>query len=106
MQQTGFSIVNLSCLFLQLQQEAFAEYENKMKTISAEVQDSVKNCMKVCYPLEADTTKREAPGAAGEGDQRPCGNLVTPETLRYATEVVKEDVIMDKQSIDAQDSRL
>ncbi|ETE69770.1 1-phosphatidylinositol-4,5-bisphosphate phosphodiesterase beta-2, partial [Ophiophagus hannah] len=90
----------------QLQQEAFAEYENKMKTISAEVQDSVKNCMKVCYPLEADTAKREAPGAAGEGDQRPCGNLVTPETLRYATEVVKEEVIMDEESTDVQDSRL
>ncbi|XP_026520098.1 1-phosphatidylinositol 4,5-bisphosphate phosphodiesterase beta-2 [Notechis scutatus] len=82
----------------QLQQEAFTEYENKMKTISAEVQDSVKNCMKVCYPSEADTAKREAPGAAGEGDQRPCGNLVTPETLRYATEVVKEEVIMDEES--------
>lgn len=106
MQQTGFSIANLSCLFLQLQQEAFAEYENKMKTINAEVQDSVKNCMKVCYPLEADTAKREAPGAASEGDQKPCGNLVTPETLRYAIEVVKEDVIMDEESTDAQDSRL
>uniref|UniRef100_A0A670XPF8 1-phosphatidylinositol 4,5-bisphosphate phosphodiesterase n=1 Tax=Pseudonaja textilis TaxID=8673 RepID=A0A670XPF8_PSETE len=106
MQQSGFSTVNLSCLFLQLQQEAFAEYENKMKTISAEAQDAVKNCMKVCYPLEADTAKREAPGAVGEGDQRPCGNLVTPETLRYATEVVKEEVIMDEESTDAQDSRL
>ncbi|KAL7992465.1 hypothetical protein Chor_016721 [Crotalus horridus] len=90
----------------QLQQEAFAEYENKMKTISAEVQDLVKNCMKVCSALEADTAKREAPGAAGEGDQGPCGNLVTPETLRYATEVVKEDAIMDEESTDAQDSRL
>ncbi|XP_013923397.1 PREDICTED: 1-phosphatidylinositol 4,5-bisphosphate phosphodiesterase beta-2-like [Thamnophis sirtalis] len=90
----------------QLQQEAFAEYENKMKTISAEVQDSVKNCMKVCYPLEADTAKREAPGASGEGDQRPCENLVTPETLRYATEVVKEDVIRDEETTYAQESRL
>ncbi|KAG8126194.1 hypothetical protein E2320_021332 [Naja naja] len=90
----------------QLQQEAFAEYENKMKTISAEVQDSVKNCMKVCYPLEADTAKREAPEAASEGGQRPCGNLVTPETLRYATEVVKEEVIIDEESTDVQDSRL
>uniref|UniRef100_A0A8C6X231 Phosphoinositide phospholipase C n=1 Tax=Naja naja TaxID=35670 RepID=A0A8C6X231_NAJNA len=88
------------------QQEAFAEYENKMKTISAEVQDSVKNCMKVCYPLEADTAKREAPEAASEGGQRPCGNLVTPETLRYATEVVKEEVIIDEESTDVQDSRL
>uniref|UniRef100_A0A8C6VDH3 Phosphoinositide phospholipase C n=1 Tax=Naja naja TaxID=35670 RepID=A0A8C6VDH3_NAJNA len=91
---------------IELQQEAFAEYENKMKTISAEVQDSVKNCMKVCYPLEADTAKREAPEAASEGGQRPCGNLVTPETLRYATEVVKEEVIIDEESTDVQDSRL
>lgn len=106
MQQTGFSTVSFSCLCLQLQQEAFAEYEKKMKTISAEVQDLVKNCMKVCYPLEADTAKREAPGAADEGDQGPCGNLVTPETLSYATEVVKEDAIMDEESTEVQESRL
>ncbi|XP_063146033.1 1-phosphatidylinositol 4,5-bisphosphate phosphodiesterase beta-2 [Candoia aspera] len=94
----------------QLQQEAFAEYEEKMKAVSAEVQDLVKNCMKVCYPLEADTAKREAPRAASEGDhglsQQLYENLVSPETLRYATEVMKEDVIVDEESTDAQDSRL
>ncbi|KYO28337.1 1-phosphatidylinositol 4,5-bisphosphate phosphodiesterase beta-2 [Alligator mississippiensis] len=52
----------------QLQQEALAEYKEKMKTLNMEVQDMVKNCLKVCFPLEPDIRKEEVLNAS-EGEQ-------------------------------------
>ncbi|KAM9147969.1 1-phosphatidylinositol 4,5-bisphosphate phosphodiesterase beta-2 isoform 3-T3 [Pangshura tecta] len=53
----------------QLRKDALAEYEEKMKTLSMEVQDLVRNCMKVCFPLEADVKKEEALNTSSEGKQ-------------------------------------
>ncbi|XP_039390774.1 1-phosphatidylinositol 4,5-bisphosphate phosphodiesterase beta-2 isoform X2 [Mauremys reevesii] len=53
----------------QLQKDALAEYEEKMKTLSMEVQDLVRNCVKVCFPLEANIKKEEALNASSEGKQ-------------------------------------
>ncbi|XP_044869116.1 1-phosphatidylinositol 4,5-bisphosphate phosphodiesterase beta-2 isoform X1 [Mauremys mutica] len=53
----------------QLQKDALAEYEEKMKTLSMEVQDLVRNCVKVCFPLEAKIKKEEALNASSEGKQ-------------------------------------
>uniref|UniRef100_A0A8C0GT56 1-phosphatidylinositol 4,5-bisphosphate phosphodiesterase n=1 Tax=Chelonoidis abingdonii TaxID=106734 RepID=A0A8C0GT56_CHEAB len=35
------------------------EYEEKMKILSMEVQDLIRNCVKVCFPLEANIKKEE-----------------------------------------------
>uniref|UniRef100_A0A8C0GHQ1 1-phosphatidylinositol 4,5-bisphosphate phosphodiesterase n=1 Tax=Chelonoidis abingdonii TaxID=106734 RepID=A0A8C0GHQ1_CHEAB len=51
----------------QLQKEALAEYEEKMKILSMEVQDLIRNCVKVCFPLEANIKKEEALNASSEG---------------------------------------
>uniref|UniRef100_A0A8D0HP81 1-phosphatidylinositol 4,5-bisphosphate phosphodiesterase n=1 Tax=Sphenodon punctatus TaxID=8508 RepID=A0A8D0HP81_SPHPU len=53
----------------QLQQEAFAEYEEKVKNLSTDLQDSVKNCVKVCFPLEAEIKKEEVLCAISVGEQ-------------------------------------
>ncbi|XP_030415318.1 1-phosphatidylinositol 4,5-bisphosphate phosphodiesterase beta-2 isoform X7 [Gopherus evgoodei] len=53
----------------QLQKEALAEYEEKMKILSMEVQDLVRNCVKVCFPLEANIKKEEALNTSSEEKQ-------------------------------------
>uniref|UniRef100_A0A674JHF3 1-phosphatidylinositol 4,5-bisphosphate phosphodiesterase n=1 Tax=Terrapene triunguis TaxID=2587831 RepID=A0A674JHF3_9SAUR len=53
----------------QLQKQALAEYEEKVKTLSMEVQDLARNCVKVCFPLEANIKKEEALNASSEGKQ-------------------------------------
>nr|XP_006128715.1 1-phosphatidylinositol 4,5-bisphosphate phosphodiesterase beta-2 [Pelodiscus sinensis] len=66
----------------QLHKEALAEYEDKVKTLHLEVQDLAKNCMKVCFPLEANIKKEEALNTSNEGElgykDQPEGK--TPET--------------------------
>ncbi|XP_066471358.1 1-phosphatidylinositol 4,5-bisphosphate phosphodiesterase beta-2 [Tiliqua scincoides] len=92
----------------QLQQEAFVEYEEKVKALSAEVQDIVKNCVKVCFPLEAEVVRDEVPNAAGEEDPGlpPLqeSNLM-PEIARLETQMA-ESVIQDEKSTEQQESRL
>ncbi|XP_053139090.1 1-phosphatidylinositol 4,5-bisphosphate phosphodiesterase beta-2 isoform X2 [Hemicordylus capensis] len=85
----------------QLQQEAFEEYEEKVKTLSAEVQDLVKNSGKVCFPLEPDMVKDEVLNSASEGDQDlkqennlQENNLVLENPVGFETqmaEIVTED---------------
>lgn len=41
-------------LCLQLQQEAVAEYEEKLKSLNTEVQEIMKNCAKVVFPEEPE----------------------------------------------------
>uniref|UniRef100_A0A6J0TZE9 1-phosphatidylinositol 4,5-bisphosphate phosphodiesterase n=1 Tax=Pogona vitticeps TaxID=103695 RepID=A0A6J0TZE9_9SAUR len=90
----------------ELQQEAFAEYEEKLKALAAEVQDLVKNCAKVHFPLEADSAKEEVLNAAADGDQAPHEHSqeqnLAPKNVRHETENATEG---DK-STDVQDSRL
>ncbi|XP_050810768.1 1-phosphatidylinositol 4,5-bisphosphate phosphodiesterase beta-2 isoform X2 [Gopherus flavomarginatus] len=57
----------------QLQKEALAEYEEKMKILSMEVQDLVRNCVKVCFPLEANIKKEEALNTSSE-EKQGCKN--------------------------------
>uniref|UniRef100_A0A8C8VH50 1-phosphatidylinositol 4,5-bisphosphate phosphodiesterase n=1 Tax=Pelusios castaneus TaxID=367368 RepID=A0A8C8VH50_9SAUR len=45
--------------YLQLQKKALTEYEEKLKALSMEVQDLARNCVKVCFPLEANIKKEE-----------------------------------------------
>ncbi|KAJ6667269.1 hypothetical protein lerEdw1_017247 [Lerista edwardsae] len=92
----------------QLQQEAFAEYEEKVKALSAEVQDLVKNCVKVYFPLEAEVVRDEAPNAAGEEDPGlpPLQeSQETPEIARLETQLA-ESVIEEEKCTEHQDSRL
>lgn len=95
--------------FLQLQQEALAEYEEKMKAVSAEVQDLVKNCVKACFPLETEMAKEEALNAASEGDetlktQLQENNLMS-ESTQPETHMAENDLELE-ESTDTQDSRL
>uniref|UniRef100_A0A8C8RMW2 1-phosphatidylinositol 4,5-bisphosphate phosphodiesterase n=1 Tax=Pelusios castaneus TaxID=367368 RepID=A0A8C8RMW2_9SAUR len=53
----------------QLQKKALTEYEEKLKALSMEVQDLARNCVKVCFPLEANIKKEEALNAISEGEQ-------------------------------------
>ncbi|XP_074854939.1 1-phosphatidylinositol 4,5-bisphosphate phosphodiesterase beta-2 isoform X2 [Carettochelys insculpta] len=53
----------------QLQKEALAEYEDKVKTRSTEVQDLARNCVKVCFPLEANIKKEDVLNTSNEGEQ-------------------------------------
>uniref|UniRef100_A0A8C3HIQ4 1-phosphatidylinositol 4,5-bisphosphate phosphodiesterase n=1 Tax=Chrysemys picta bellii TaxID=8478 RepID=A0A8C3HIQ4_CHRPI len=67
----------------QLQKEALAEYEEKVKTLSMEVQDLASNCVKVCFPLEANIKKEEPcrhyPAVAGApGPLNPHPSPATP----------------------------
>ncbi|KAH0620590.1 hypothetical protein JD844_021223 [Phrynosoma platyrhinos] len=91
------------------QQEAFAEYEGKVKTLNAEVQDLVKNCVKVCFPLEADMTKEEVLNAASEGNQGPDeplqGNNLRPENLNHEKQMA-ENAKKGEESTAVQESRL
>ncbi|XP_042328445.1 1-phosphatidylinositol 4,5-bisphosphate phosphodiesterase beta-2 [Sceloporus undulatus] len=93
----------------QLQQEAFAEYEGKVKSLNAEVQELVKNCVKVCFPLEADMTKEEALNAASEVNQESeeplQGNNLTPETLKHEVQMA-ENAKEEEESTAVQESRL
>uniref|UniRef100_A0A663M0F3 1-phosphatidylinositol 4,5-bisphosphate phosphodiesterase n=1 Tax=Athene cunicularia TaxID=194338 RepID=A0A663M0F3_ATHCN len=58
----------MGCLCLQLQQEALAEYEEKLKTLNMEVQEMVKNYTKAGFPGEPETQKEAVQGLPeGEG---------------------------------------
>ncbi|NXL62040.1 PLCB2 phosphodiesterase, partial [Chordeiles acutipennis] len=52
----------------QLQQEALAEYEEKLKNLNMEVQEMVKNYVKAGFPGEPET-QREAVQSVPEGEQ-------------------------------------
>ncbi|NXE84277.1 PLCB2 phosphodiesterase, partial [Cochlearius cochlearius] len=52
----------------QLQQEALAEYEEKLKSLNVEVQEMVKNYVKAGFPGEPETQK-EAVRSVPEGEQ-------------------------------------
>ncbi|XP_075860357.1 1-phosphatidylinositol 4,5-bisphosphate phosphodiesterase beta-2 isoform X1 [Microcebus murinus] len=52
----------------QFQQEALAEYEARMKGLEAEVKESVRACLRTCFPSEAEDKPERACGASGE----PC----------------------------------
>lgn len=93
---------------MQLQQEAFAEYEEKVKVLGAEVQDLVKSCVKVCFPLEAEVLRDEALNAAGEEDPGlpPLQEShETPEIARLEAPMA-ESVIEDEKPTEHQDSWL
>lgn len=53
---------------MQLQQEALAEYEEKLKTLTMEVQEMVKNYVKPGFPGEPEMQK-EAVQSIPEGEQ-------------------------------------
>ncbi|KAM5337993.1 1-phosphatidylinositol 4,5-bisphosphate phosphodiesterase beta-2 isoform 2-T2 [Glossophaga mutica] len=53
----------------QFQQEALAEYEARMKGLEAEVKESVRTCLRACFPSEAND-KLEGPC---EASREPCG---------------------------------
>ncbi|XP_033001029.1 1-phosphatidylinositol 4,5-bisphosphate phosphodiesterase beta-2 [Lacerta agilis] len=87
----------------QLQQEAYAEYEGKVKALSAEVQVLVKNCVK------ADAAKKEALYAASEGGQglkqELQENNLIPVAERCETQTA-ENTAEDEESSDILVSRL
>ncbi|XP_009488983.1 1-phosphatidylinositol 4,5-bisphosphate phosphodiesterase beta-2 [Pelecanus crispus] len=58
----------------QLQQEALAEYEEKLKSLNLEVQEMVKNYMKAGFLGEPETQK-EAVRSIPEGEQGSTGQL-------------------------------
>ncbi|NXY49570.1 PLCB2 phosphodiesterase, partial [Ceuthmochares aereus] len=58
----------------QLQQEARAEYEEKLRRLSLEVQELVKNCTRGGFPGEPETRK-EAVRSVPEGEQGPTDRL-------------------------------
>ena len=61
-------------LSLQFQQEALAEYEARMKGLEAEVKESVRTCLRACFPSEAEDKL-----------ERPCGvsrELCGPDPLK------------------------
>lgn len=95
--------------FLQLQQEALAEYEEKMKAISTEVQDLAKNCVKVCFPLEAEMARDEALNAADEGDEKLKTQLqennLMLESIQPGTQMTENDLQLEEPT-DNQCSRL
>nr|XP_023414419.1 1-phosphatidylinositol 4,5-bisphosphate phosphodiesterase beta-2-like [Loxodonta africana] len=51
----------------QFQQEALAEYEARMKGLEAEVKESVRACLRTCFPSEAE-----------DRSERPCGATMEP----------------------------
>ncbi|XP_053783818.1 1-phosphatidylinositol 4,5-bisphosphate phosphodiesterase beta-2 isoform X1 [Desmodus rotundus] len=58
----------------QFQQEALAEYEARMKGLEAEVKESVRTCLRACFPSEAEDKL-----------ERPCGvsrELCGPDPLK------------------------
>lgn len=50
----------------QFQQEALAEYEAKMKGLEAEVKESVRTCLRACFPSEAEDKLERPCGASRE----------------------------------------
>lgn len=54
-------------LFLQLQQEAQAEFEEKLKMLNMEVQEMVKNYTQAGFPREPETLKEAAPSVPERG---------------------------------------
>nr|XP_056707063.1 1-phosphatidylinositol 4,5-bisphosphate phosphodiesterase beta-2 [Euleptes europaea] len=94
---------------VQLQQEALAEFEEKMKVLSAEVQDLAKNCVKVCFPLEAETAKEETLNAANEENEKPKTQLPENnqmlESAKLETQMAEKDLELE-ESADTQYSRL
>ncbi|XP_058397204.1 1-phosphatidylinositol 4,5-bisphosphate phosphodiesterase beta-2 isoform X2 [Diceros bicornis minor] len=50
----------------QFQQEALAEYETRMKGLEAEVKESVKGCLRACFPSEAEDKPERACEASRE----------------------------------------
>uniref|UniRef100_A0A8C8Z7V5 1-phosphatidylinositol 4,5-bisphosphate phosphodiesterase n=1 Tax=Prolemur simus TaxID=1328070 RepID=A0A8C8Z7V5_PROSS len=50
----------------QFQQEALAEYEARMKGLEAEVKESVRACLRTCFPSEAEDKPEKACEASGE----------------------------------------
>uniref|UniRef100_A0A803SLP1 1-phosphatidylinositol 4,5-bisphosphate phosphodiesterase n=1 Tax=Anolis carolinensis TaxID=28377 RepID=A0A803SLP1_ANOCA len=93
----------------QLQEEAFTEYEEKVKGLSAEVQDLVKTCVKVCFPLEANIAKEEALCAAPEEDQGPKEQLQGKdlnEIVKNEEQVAENAKEEEDDSTVIQDSRL
>lgn len=50
----------------QFQQEALTEYEARMKGLEAEVKESVKTCLRACFPSEAEDKPESPCGASGE----------------------------------------
>lgn len=50
----------------QFQQEALAEYEARMKGLEAEVKESVRACLRDCFPSEANDKPEKSCGAFKE----------------------------------------
>ncbi|XP_054421122.1 1-phosphatidylinositol 4,5-bisphosphate phosphodiesterase beta-2 [Pteronotus mesoamericanus] len=63
----------------QLQQEALAEYEARMKGLEAEVKEAVRTCLRPCFPSEAEDKL-----------ERPCGTSREPCELDPPT--AKKDI--------------
>uniref|UniRef100_A0A4X1UQP1 1-phosphatidylinositol 4,5-bisphosphate phosphodiesterase n=1 Tax=Sus scrofa TaxID=9823 RepID=A0A4X1UQP1_PIG len=59
----------------QFQQELLAEYEDRMKGLEAEVKESVRSCLRACFPWEEDKA------------ERPCG---------VPTELCEQDPLTEK----------
>ncbi|XP_067414267.1 1-phosphatidylinositol 4,5-bisphosphate phosphodiesterase beta-2 isoform X2 [Emydura macquarii macquarii] len=80
----------------QLQKVALAEYEEKVKTLTMEVQDLVRNCVKVCFPLEANIKKEEALNATSEGEQgtndQPEGKIPVAEMSELETSTAEPSI--------------
>nr|XP_060616268.1 1-phosphatidylinositol 4,5-bisphosphate phosphodiesterase beta-2 [Anolis sagrei ordinatus] len=93
----------------QLQEEAFIEYEGKVEGLSAEVQDLVKTCVKVSFPLEANMAKEEALCAVPEEDLGPKEQLHgkdLTETIKSEEQVAENTKEEEEDSSVIQDSRL
>uniref|UniRef100_A0A8C3P664 1-phosphatidylinositol 4,5-bisphosphate phosphodiesterase n=1 Tax=Chrysemys picta bellii TaxID=8478 RepID=A0A8C3P664_CHRPI len=90
----------------QLQKEALAEYEEKVKTLSMEVQDLASNCVKVCFPLEANIKKEEALNTISEGKQgskdQPEGKIPVAEISGLETSMA-ETSIAQTQKVELSD---
>lgn len=50
----------------QFQQEALAEYETRMKGLEAKMKESVRGCLRACFPSEAEGKPERPCGASGE----------------------------------------
>ncbi|XP_007938700.1 1-phosphatidylinositol 4,5-bisphosphate phosphodiesterase beta-2 [Orycteropus afer afer] len=59
----------------QFQQEALAEYEARMKGLEAEVKESVRVCLRACFPSEVE-----------DRSERPCGAAMEPSEKDPLTE--------------------
>ncbi|XP_037017686.2 1-phosphatidylinositol 4,5-bisphosphate phosphodiesterase beta-2 [Artibeus jamaicensis] len=68
----------------QFQQEALAEYEARMKGLETEVKESVRTCLRACFPSEA----QDKPEMSCEASREPSG----PDPLK-ATEDTQESFL-------------